>query len=212
MDLIKMENGEVKIDSRMIAEHFGKRHDNVMKDIRLMIKKEPELSSIFLKQTYVNLQNKSQPCYELRGEAQRIMEVRYTHARKAPKYETMFFQMLDEMFQSATIHRQLNILNYKVDFYIEETNTLIEYDEPHHAYTKEDDAERISIIRKELMRKIIIGENIHNGEIHGDENPWLEGKDIIGVVRVKQGEEVKGLRDICRVIEEKTLNSPAQYM
>lgn len=33
-ELIRVESGEVKMDSRMIADHFGKRHDNVIKDIR----------------------------------------------------------------------------------------------------------------------------------------------------------------------------------
>ncbi len=33
-DLIRVENGEVKIDSRMIADHFGKEHKNVMRDIQ----------------------------------------------------------------------------------------------------------------------------------------------------------------------------------
>ena len=28
-ELIKIENGEVKLDSRMIAEHFGKDHTHV---------------------------------------------------------------------------------------------------------------------------------------------------------------------------------------
>ena len=32
-------------------------------------------------------------------------------------------------------------------------------------------------------------------------NPWLEGKDILNVIRVKQGEEIDGLRRILYAIE-----------
>ncbi len=33
-ELIQVINGEVSVDSRMIAEHFGKAHSDVLKDIR----------------------------------------------------------------------------------------------------------------------------------------------------------------------------------
>lgn len=33
-ELIRIENGEVRLDSRMIADHFGKAHSDVLKDIR----------------------------------------------------------------------------------------------------------------------------------------------------------------------------------
>lgn len=38
-ELIKVQNGEVQIDSRMIAEHFGKEHKNVIRDIQDEIQK-----------------------------------------------------------------------------------------------------------------------------------------------------------------------------
>lgn len=38
-NLIKIENGEIKMDSRMIADHFVKAHSDCLKDIRSEIEK-----------------------------------------------------------------------------------------------------------------------------------------------------------------------------
>lgn len=36
-DLVKIENNEVVVSSRQIAENFGKRHDHVMRDVENII-------------------------------------------------------------------------------------------------------------------------------------------------------------------------------
>ncbi|MBS5823668.1 MAG: Rha family transcriptional regulator [Clostridium argentinense] len=58
------------IDSREVAKIIGKRHDHLLRDIRNYIKvieDYPTLSSAdyFVESTYVNSQNKIQPCYLL---------------------------------------------------------------------------------------------------------------------------------------------------
>lgn len=58
------------IDSREVAKIIGKRHDHLLRDIRNYIKvieDSPTLSSAdyFVESTYVNSQNKIQPCYLL---------------------------------------------------------------------------------------------------------------------------------------------------
>ena len=65
-ELIKFEKGEVLADSRMIAEHFEKRHDNVMADIRDEIKKiGNDGLLIFKESSYTNEQNRAMPCYAM---------------------------------------------------------------------------------------------------------------------------------------------------
>lgn len=58
------------INSREVAEMIGKDHDKVLRDIRKYVKvleDSPKLATpnFFIESTYVNSQNKVQPCYEL---------------------------------------------------------------------------------------------------------------------------------------------------
>ena len=67
---IKNHKGINVIDSREVAEMIGKKHDNLLRDIRGYIKVIEESSKLrsqdfFIESTYKNSQNKSQPCYLL---------------------------------------------------------------------------------------------------------------------------------------------------
>lgn len=58
------------IDSREVAEMTGKRHDNLIKDIRGYAKVLDDSSNLrspnfFVESTYINSQNKTQPCFLL---------------------------------------------------------------------------------------------------------------------------------------------------
>lgn len=67
---IVKQNNELYVDSREVAEMVGKRHDHLIRDIRgyiEILEDNPELGSrqFFEKSTYINSQNKLQPCYLL---------------------------------------------------------------------------------------------------------------------------------------------------
>ncbi|MZQ97172.1 MAG: hypothetical protein GT601_05815 [Acidaminobacter sp.] len=77
-ELIRIENGEVKADSRMVAEHFGKRHDAVMRDIRDEQEKLPEEDRhIFVEIYYEDAYNRKQPAYEMTEEGLMQLAARY---------------------------------------------------------------------------------------------------------------------------------------
>lgn len=68
--IVKQENGILTTNSREVAEMIGKRHDHLMRDIRSyanIIQDSPELGchNFFIESTYINSQNKEQPCYLL---------------------------------------------------------------------------------------------------------------------------------------------------
>lgn len=77
-ELIKIENGEVLADSRMIAEHFEKRHADVLTDIRdEMSKLGTEGERVFSLSSYTSEQNKSLPCYTMNEEGIMQLAARY---------------------------------------------------------------------------------------------------------------------------------------
>lgn len=69
LQIVKQKN-ELYVDSREVAEMVGKRHDHLMRDIKgyiNILEENPKLGShqFFEVSTYINSQNKIQPCYLL---------------------------------------------------------------------------------------------------------------------------------------------------
>lgn len=69
LTIIKL-NGQLLVDSREVGEMVGKRHDNLVRDIKGykdILEDSSKLSSqdFFIESTYSNAQNKLQPCYLL---------------------------------------------------------------------------------------------------------------------------------------------------
>ena len=72
MDNLKVINkdGQLVVDSREVAEMVEKRHDHLIRDIKgynKVIEDSPILGTLdfFIPSTYINSQNKEQPCYLL---------------------------------------------------------------------------------------------------------------------------------------------------
>lgn len=70
MELTVIEqNGQFLVDSREVAEMTGKQHDQLMRSIRTYIEylesAKMQSRQFFIEYTYVNSQNKRQPCYLL---------------------------------------------------------------------------------------------------------------------------------------------------
>lgn len=78
-ELVFESNGKVVTDSLMIAEVFGKEHNNVLKDIRKQIDYAgKEFGQVnFHQSTYINSQNKRMPKYDLTEEAFTLVVMSY---------------------------------------------------------------------------------------------------------------------------------------
>lgn len=63
--LVKLCNGQPVVSTQVIATEFGRRHDNVMQNIRSLIE-SGHLGALDFKETsYVDRSNRSKPCFEL---------------------------------------------------------------------------------------------------------------------------------------------------
>jgi len=58
------EQGNVVVNSRTIAEKYGKEHKHVMRDIRNLIKLSNELKDNFIKSIYINKNNREMPDFK----------------------------------------------------------------------------------------------------------------------------------------------------
>ena len=209
--ILKEENGKILANSREVAEKFGKRHSDVIRSIKNILKSSPELSSEFILSYYKATNGKLNPYYILSKKGSSILKTKYTYSAMSPRFEFKFDNMLKEMFPSKKIFTQYPILNYRIDFFMPDVNIIIEYDEEQHKYSKTEDVKRINEIKRELNRMVVVGEPFYDGG-SDDASPWLEGKDIFSVVRVKKGKEIEGLRNICIEITENTNQPYSDFM
>lgn len=63
--LIKIANGQPVVSSKVVAEEFGREHKNLMQNLRSLIESGHLGELDFKPSSYIDKQNKNQPCYEL---------------------------------------------------------------------------------------------------------------------------------------------------
>lgn len=201
-----------KIDTLEIAERFNKPHRAVLLSVRTLTEPgDPLVSSCFIGREYTNMQNKKQPMFEMslngfciltdtwgysRGKsaltkAQILSEFGESFAvvgsiRSRP--EDCFYEMLKGFLHLDKVVRQFPVSLWRVDFYLPDYGLIIEYDEDQHfsASARKKDEEREEGVRK-FFRS--------------------EFDDVVRIVRVKRGEEIKGLSEIAGQIALITNNA-----
>lgn len=206
-------NGDLVVSSRQVAEDFEKRHADVIKAIEDKMKVNEILRSpkYFIESTYTDKSNRQTKEYLLTEEGKEIIENKFKYNTRNAKFEYKFYNLLKEFFPNENIVCQMQVLSFRVDFYLPFANIIIEYDEKHHKYSTEKDEIRIKEIRKEIMNKISQGIPLFEGDEEAEYSPWLKDKDILHVIRVKEGEEIKGIREILITMHEDAIN-PIPYM
>ena len=160
----KTEEGQLVVSSRQVAKDFGKRHDNVIKGIENIIKRNPELGKYFIKSMYTDKKGESRKEYLLTEEGKEIIKNKFKYNIRGTRFEYKFYNLLKEFFPNENIVCQMQVLSFRVDFYLPFANIIIEYDEKHHKYQKEKDEIRIKEIRKEIMNKISQGIPLFEGD------------------------------------------------
>jgi len=133
--------GEQTLNSLEIAEMVGKDHNNVMKDIRRIIEQLGEVTfyqSYFIESTYINSQNKQQPCFKLTKKGCELYSTRMTGSKGtqfAVAYIERFNQMEQKLTQPVTLtpREQMNLImqvtedaHERIDFLVEEVKGMKE--------------------------------------------------------------------------------------
>ena len=160
---IKQMNGINVTDSRLVAEMIGKEHSKLLRDIRNLIKRNPDVENYFIKSTYTDAQGQSRPCYLLTKEGCELLTNKYKLQAHAGRLELRFLDGLEEALKPFNINdgiRQysINVNNkhYRIDYYIQSLNIAIEYDENGHAsYSYEEHEGRQKEIENKLSCKFI---------------------------------------------------------
>lgn len=111
-DLVQVENGKVTVTSKQVAEHFGKAHRHVLRDIA----KEIETAGVFGEtnfrlSTYTSSQNKVLPCYEMTRDGFSLIAMGFTGVEAQQwkiKYIEAFNQMEKMLSGEDSVMRQFD--------------------------------------------------------------------------------------------------------
>lgn len=94
--LVTIQHKEAQTDSRIVADVFGKRHDNVIRDIRKLIGEIPQGLPIFEESSYINEQNKLQVMYTMNRDGFSLLAMGFT-GKKALEFKLQYIDAFNQM-------------------------------------------------------------------------------------------------------------------
>lgn len=198
---LQNKNGKILASSRDVAEKFGKLNKHVNEAIKKLIAANPDMKEHFIASEYKSSRGRYEKEFLLDEVGWNILIYKFGFSAMNPRFEIKFKTVLQELFPGLKIIHQYFIYGYKLDFFIPDLNMIIEYDEEYHKYILERDSNRINIVLKNLQNMI------NNNMPLYDQDKYmrrylLKNSNILSVVRVQKGNEIKGIKDICTEIEK----------
>ena len=96
-ELVIVENNEVVVSSRQVAEHFGKMHKNVLASIKEMLRAENSaVLNMFHESTYINAQNKKLPEYLMNRDGFSLLVMGFT-GKEAFDWKVKYINAFNKM-------------------------------------------------------------------------------------------------------------------
>jgi Rha family phage regulatory protein len=110
-DAVTLIDGHVVTTSRAIAEVFGKRHDNVLRDIRNLLANCPREfgRQSFLNASYIDREGRAQPMYQIRKNGFDLLIMSFTGSKatriKVVYLVTAYLTAFDALGRPARLTR-----------------------------------------------------------------------------------------------------------
>ena len=112
MKLVKLENSVAMTDSKLVADTFEKVHRIVLRDIRVLIEKEPEFAEKnFILSSYISKQNKELPSYKMTKDGFALLVMGYP-TRKALKFKIAYINQFNAMEKAL---KESVCISHKID-------------------------------------------------------------------------------------------------
>lgn len=154
------------INSREIAEKFGKQSKHVNEAIKNILKKNPELSKYFIKSSYLSKRGRYENQFEMDDIGAGILINKFKYNVRSARFEYKYLNEIKDFLDMMGIdyNEQYQVYDYRIDLYIPKYNIAIEIDEAEHKYKKDYDLRRQNYIENKIHCKFI---RINEGESCG---------------------------------------------
>ena len=106
--LVKVTDGQIVVESRKIAEHFGKEHKNVMQSVREILAAEKSATKFYLETTYEN-RGKEYPEYLMNRDGFSLLVMGFT-GKKALEWKIKYIQAFNAMEEELRNQSKTNAL------------------------------------------------------------------------------------------------------
>lgn len=153
-------------NSREIAIRYKKRHSSVLRTIARITKKNPELSSYFMKSSYISKDGRRLKQYDIDDMGADIIKNRFKYDVRSARFEYKYLNEIKDFLNLMNVEsvEQYQVDNYRIDLYIPKYNIAIEIDELEHKYKRDYDFTRQDYIENKIHCKFI---RINEGESCG---------------------------------------------
>jgi Rha family phage regulatory protein len=95
--LVHVREGKVYASSRDVADFFGKRHDNVIRDIRELMASQPDFSDLnFRHHRYVDKGGRNLPCFDMTRDGFTLLAMGFT-GDKALQFKIKYIDAFSRM-------------------------------------------------------------------------------------------------------------------
>ena len=94
--IIDVSGGQPTVTSRDVAEHFGKRHSDVLEAIKNMTTENSALQNMFRETTYTSAQNKTLPMYQITRDGFSLLVMGFT-GKEALAWKLKYIQAFNAM-------------------------------------------------------------------------------------------------------------------
>lgn len=97
-NLIQVNNGQLVVSSRQVAEHFGKRHDHILRDIEAFfdVGDVPKIGEMFMGTTAPDSYGREQRIFLMNRDGFSLLAMGFT-GKKALEWKLKYIQAFNEM-------------------------------------------------------------------------------------------------------------------
>lgn len=136
-----------------------------MRDIKNLIKKNPELSEHFFKSTFIS-NGRHYLKFQIDDVGADILTNKFKYNIRSARFEYKYLNEIKDFLDEMNIKYilQCPVDNYRIDLYIPKFNLAIEIDEEEHKYKKDYDDIRQRYIENKIHCKFV---RINEGESCG---------------------------------------------
>ena len=104
-DLVNVENGKLRVDSKVVADAFGKIHRNVLRDIESLDCSDRFRALNFEQSSYRSAQGKTLPCITMTKDGFCFLAMGFTGA-KAAIWKEAFIDAFNKMEEAVSAQRK----------------------------------------------------------------------------------------------------------
>lgn len=140
------------MNSLDIAKEYEKEHSKVMRSIKVMLKKNPELSSHYHNSYFYDSYKRKQPAIEFDDIGEQILRDKFKFNVRGARFEYKMLNEICDCLDELKIQyiKQYPVLTYRIDLFLPYYNLSIEYDEDAHKFNQKYDKYRENNIKESI--------------------------------------------------------------